>query len=82
MDYDDCVARTNEAIARMTAARTMSSEDVAKVIYGAASEGTERLRYLAGDDARGFIKARREMSDQGYINFVRAQFSHFVRDDT
>jgi len=72
-DYDDFVARTNEA-ARMTAARTMSSEDVAKVIYDAASDGTERLRYLAGDDARG-LKARREMSDQDYINFMRAQFA-------
>ncbi|HYT57061.1 MAG TPA: hypothetical protein VEQ38_20335 [Verrucomicrobiae bacterium] len=52
----------------------MSSEDVAKVIYDAASDGTERLRYLAGDDARG-LKARREMSDQDYINFMRAQFA-------
>jgi hypothetical protein len=59
----------------MTAARTMSSEEIAKVIYDAASDGTERLRYLVGDDARGFIEARREMSDQGYINFVRAQFA-------
>jgi len=74
-DYDDFVARTNEAFARMTAARTMSSEDIAKVIYDAATDGTERLRYLAGDDARGFIKARREMSDQDYINFMRAQFA-------
>ena len=59
----------------MIAARTMSSEDVAKVIYDAASDGTERLRYLARDDARGFIKARREMSDQDDTNFMRAQFA-------
>ena len=75
-DYDDFVACTNEAFARMTAARMITSEDVAKVIYDAATDGTERLRYLVGYDAHGFIKARREMSDQDYITFMR---SHFVQ---
>jgi NAD(P)-dependent dehydrogenase (short-subunit alcohol dehydrogenase family) len=71
-DYDDFVARTNQAFARMTAARTTSSDDVAQVIYDAATDGTDRLRYLVGDDARGFIRARSEMSDQDYVNFMRS----------
>ena len=53
----------------------MSSDDVAGVIYDAATDGTDRLRYLVGDDARGFVKARREMSEEGYIAFMRGQFA-------
>jgi len=73
-DYDAFVARTNEAFTRMTAARRMSSEDVAEVIYDAATDGTDRLRYLVGDDSRGFVKARREMTDEDYVRFMRQRF--------
>ena len=73
-DYDGFVARTNAAFARMTAARATSAEDVARVIHGAATDGTDRLRYLVGNDSRGFIAARREMSDQDYVDFMRSKF--------
>jgi len=33
-----------------------------------------RLRYLVGDDARGFIKARRSLDDHEYVDFMRARF--------
>ena len=58
----------------MTAARVTSADDVAQVIYSAATDGTDQLRYLIGDDSRGFIKARREMSHQDYVDFMRSRF--------
>jgi NAD(P)-dependent dehydrogenase (short-subunit alcohol dehydrogenase family) len=73
-DYDEFVQRTGEAFARMSAARMLSAEDVAKVIYGAATDGTDQLRYLAGNDTRGFIKARQEMPEQDYVTFMRSWF--------
>ncbi|HEX9392494.1 MAG TPA: SDR family oxidoreductase [Usitatibacteraceae bacterium] len=73
-DYDAFVARTNAAFANLAAASKISAEEVAQVIYGAATDGSDRLRYLVGDDARGFIKARRSLDDQGYIDFMRARF--------
>jgi NAD(P)-dependent dehydrogenase (short-subunit alcohol dehydrogenase family) len=73
-DYDEFVNRTNEAFTQMGTARTISSEDVAKVIYEAATDNTDRLRYLVGNDTRGFIKAREEMFDQEYVDFMRARF--------
>jgi NAD(P)-dependent dehydrogenase (short-subunit alcohol dehydrogenase family) len=73
-DYDEFVQRTNEAFARMSAARMLSAEAVAKVIYGAATDGTDQLRYLVGNDTRGFIKARQEMSDKDYVTFMRSWF--------
>ena len=54
--------------------RDVGAEQVAQVIYGAATDGTDQLRYLAGDDRRGFIKACQEMSDPDYIRFMRSQF--------
>lgn len=47
----------------MTAAGTMSAGGVARDIYEVATDGTDRLGYLVGDDSRGFIRARQEMSD-------------------
>ena len=73
-DYDAFVARTNEAFSRMTAARSTSAEDVARTILGAATDGTDRLRYLVGDDSRGFVRARREMPEQDYVEFMRSHF--------
>ncbi len=73
-DYDDFVANTAKAFAAMTSASNMSSDDVAKVIYGAVTDGRNQLRYLVGDDARGFVKARREMTEADYMAFMRAKF--------
>ncbi len=73
-DYDAFVARTNEAFSRMTAARSTSAEEVARTILGAATDGTDRLRYLVGDDSRGFVRARREMPEQDYVEFMRSHF--------
>ena len=73
-DYDSFVARTGKAFSTLTAARTVTAEEVAHVIYDAATDGTDRLRYLVGDDARGFIKARRNLDDQDYIDFMRKHF--------
>lgn len=73
-DYDDFVTNTQAAFAGMIAAQSMSAEDVACVIHEAATDGSDRLRYLIGDDARGFVKARRNMSEEDYIEFMRAYF--------
>lgn len=74
-DYDDFVARTNAAFGRMTASRAIATNNVAALIFGAATDGTDRLRYLIGDDSRGFIKARRELADQDYVDFMRSHFA-------
>ncbi|KAA0700038.1 SDR family NAD(P)-dependent oxidoreductase [Neorhizobium sp. P12A] len=74
-DYHAFLQSSQQAFARMAAARTMNSADVAAIVHEATTDGTDRLRYLVGDDARGFIKARREMTDQGYIDFMRAHFA-------
>jgi NAD(P)-dependent dehydrogenase (short-subunit alcohol dehydrogenase family) len=73
-DYDAFADRTREAFSNMTAARSISSEDVAEAILGAVTDGTDQLRYLVGNDTRGFIKARADMPDQDYVGFMRSHF--------
>jgi len=73
-DYDDFAARTQAAFGDMVAARATTAADVAEMIHTAATDGSNKLRYLIGDDARGFIKAKHEMNDEHYVAFMRAKF--------
>lgn len=72
--YNEYAARIGESFKKMSDARTISSEDVAKVIFEAATDTSDRLRYLVGNDTRGFIAARYEKSEQDYVRFMRSKF--------
>ena len=43
-----------------------TSEFLAEAIYGAAIDGSDRLRYVVGPDAEGFLKLRAEMGDEPF----------------
>lgn len=55
--------------------RMATPDRIASAIYGAVTDGTRRLRYLAGDDVKHFVDARRRLSDEEYENYVRAQLT-------
>ena len=40
---------------------------LASVIYAAVTDGTKRLRYLAGDDVKHFVDARRRLACSALI---------------
>jgi NAD(P)-dependent dehydrogenase (short-subunit alcohol dehydrogenase family) len=46
------------------------SSDIAEVIYTAATDGTNRLRYIAGEDAKIMTVERAKMSDEEYLNWA------------
>ncbi|UZR97618.1 SDR family oxidoreductase [Chondrinema litorale] len=48
---------------------------VAKVIYEAVTDGTDKLRYAAGEDAVALLNARKELDDATFISNLKAQFS-------
>jgi len=73
-DYDTFVTHTNAIFARMGAGRKISADEVAKVIYDAATDGTSQLRYFVGEDVGSLVQAKREMPDQEYIDFTRSRF--------
>jgi NAD(P)-dependent dehydrogenase (short-subunit alcohol dehydrogenase family) len=73
-DYDDFIAHTNEVFARLRGARLATEGDVARVIYNAATDGTNRLRYVATEDIKPLVEARRETSEEEYIGLMRSRF--------
>jgi len=47
---------------------------IADVIYEAATDGTNKLRYAAGEDAKATIAQREQADDESYISGMKAQF--------
>jgi NAD(P)-dependent dehydrogenase (short-subunit alcohol dehydrogenase family) len=74
-DYDAFVAHTHEIFAGLRGARLATEEGVAQVIYDAATDGTSQLRYVATEDIKPLVKARRETSEEEYIALMRSRFA-------
>ncbi|MBT1686835.1 SDR family oxidoreductase [Dawidia soli] len=47
---------------------------VAEVIYTAATDGSNRLRYTAGEDAKAILAGRRQADDESFIQGIKTQF--------
>jgi NAD(P)-dependent dehydrogenase (short-subunit alcohol dehydrogenase family) len=74
-DYGPFVTTALETFDGLRAARAGStSEEVAEVIFTAATDGTDQLRYVATDDIKPLVAARRETSEDKYMAFMRGQF--------
>ncbi|HEX3342615.1 MAG TPA: SDR family NAD(P)-dependent oxidoreductase [Pseudolabrys sp.] len=72
--YEGFVAHTNKIFDQMRAAPLSTPEEIAEVIFEAATDGTSRLRYQIIKDIRPFVDAKREMSERDYEEFMRARF--------
>lgn len=71
-DYEPFVAATNAVFAGLRASRAnATSEEVAEVVFTAATDGTDQLRYVATDDIRPLVAARRETCEADYLAFMR-----------
>lgn len=73
-DYDEFVTRMNAVFAGLRGERKATETDVAKVIFEAATDETNQLRYVATGDILPLVKARRETSEKEYIELMRARF--------
>jgi NADP-dependent 3-hydroxy acid dehydrogenase YdfG len=77
---DESMAEYQEIIGKLMAAMeplaTLGSEPelVAEVIYQAATDGTDQLRYVAGPDAEQIIANRKAADDATFLKGIRAQF--------
>lgn len=60
--------KTTEHLAKPTA------EDVAITIYGAATDQTDRLRYVVGEDAQFYIDTKMKNTDEGLVKQMRDYF--------
>ena len=47
-----------------------TADQIAAVIWQAATDGRNQLRYVAGDDARQLLGTRAEQSEQAYHDMI------------
>ncbi|MEB2848074.1 SDR family oxidoreductase [Endobacterium cereale] len=75
-DYDAFIAGASGIFNGLReASASTASEHVAQVIYRAATDGTDQLRYVATDDIRPFIEKRRGSSEEEYMRFMRERMT-------
>ncbi|MDC3955304.1 SDR family oxidoreductase [Polyangium jinanense] len=75
-DYVPFVEGAAQVFAELRQARgRATSEEVARVIFEAATDGTDRLRYLATKDIAPLVEARRQTSEEAYIEMMRSRFA-------
>jgi NAD(P)-dependent dehydrogenase (short-subunit alcohol dehydrogenase family) len=72
--YAGFVAHAERLFAGLRGDRTGTSAGVAEVIFGAATDGTRQLRYVATPGIVPLVTKRRETSEAAYIDYMRATF--------
>jgi len=70
--YDEAVAQFTKAW-RGGDRKSSPAELVADVIYEAATDGTDKLRYIAGADAEQIIEARGKVTQEQYYALIRTR---------
>ena len=72
--YSQLVEKVSEGYSEEQLANYTKAEDVAQIIYDAATDNKNQLRYIAGDDAIGLYKERLELTPEGQFEKNSAQF--------
>jgi NAD(P)-dependent dehydrogenase (short-subunit alcohol dehydrogenase family) len=78
-DYDDFVSAAGKMFDTMRGMQLATAEEIANVVYEAATDGTDTLRYVVGnEDFKKRMEARLTMPDQDYINSIQKAYSKFM----
>jgi NAD(P)-dependent dehydrogenase (short-subunit alcohol dehydrogenase family) len=73
--YDALVNKTMEIITDPKQMATYSSpEQIAEVVYEAATDGKDQLRYIAGADAKAMYAMRLQLGDEAFRKAIAQQF--------
>jgi len=69
-------AFVNVGLANWAKYDTMAStpEEIAETIFTAATDDTDRLRYMSGKDTELYFAKRQSENDQDYVDFMRNRF--------
>lgn len=79
LNLDPSLTEYEQFVAGVTGAMSSGAEGasdpivVAETIWEAATDGTDQLRYVAGEDAKQIIAARKAMDDPEYLALIRSQ---------
>ncbi|TDO23824.1 SDR family oxidoreductase [Pedobacter duraquae] len=72
--YQQLVARVSEGYSAERVSNYTKAEDVAKIIYEAATDKKDQLRYIAGKDAIALYNERLELTPEKQFQKISAQF--------
>jgi hypothetical protein len=56
-------------------AKASSAEQIAAIVYEAATDGKDQLRYVAGQDANAIYNRRLEIGPEAFRKEIRDQFT-------
>jgi NAD(P)-dependent dehydrogenase (short-subunit alcohol dehydrogenase family) len=74
-DYQPLVDMAAAALETGTPSGNQEPEEVAEVIFAAATDGTAQLRYISGEGAKAFLANRYSAEqDERFVTGLRAQF--------
>ncbi|MDA6068352.1 SDR family oxidoreductase [Flavobacterium sp. AC] len=73
-DYKPFQDEMNSLFSSFENENIATPSDVAKIIYGAVTDQSHTLRYIAGPDLEPMIALRNSKSDQEYMKIFRNQF--------
>lgn len=54
--------------------RTPTGQQIAEVVYEAATDGKDQLRYVAGADAKAIYTMRLQLGDEAFRKAINQQF--------
>jgi NAD(P)-dependent dehydrogenase (short-subunit alcohol dehydrogenase family) len=73
--YDALMDKVMTAITDPKQMETYSTpEQIAAVVYEAATDGKDQLRYVAGADGKATYEARRQLGDEAFRHAIKQQF--------
>jgi NAD(P)-dependent dehydrogenase (short-subunit alcohol dehydrogenase family) len=72
-DYAAFVAHNDKVMSQLGWPRSTPIE-IAEIVFGAATDGTSKLRYFAGPGVEHMVSARHTFDDERYEIYMRAEF--------
>ena len=73
LDYKEGLDKYYQAVEGMKLMLS-TSESIAQVVFDAATDDSDQLRYLAGQDAIQIMQARSAMDDKAFYQMMKGQF--------
>lgn len=72
-DYNDSLEKYFLAV-QAYAEKLSTPEQIAQVVFEAATDNSDQLRYWAGEDAKQLLAARKAMNDRDFYQMIAEQF--------
>lgn len=73
-EYGPLLEKVVSGLKAGTGAEGTPASGVARAVFDAATDGTEQLRYVVGEDAEQAVAHRDSVDDAEYLAQVNAQF--------